>query len=460
MFKSLKRHSYDSKQYLRIVLPITLIFSPTFAAAQQASSTTFNYELRMTGSRYTPNQANRPNQAVLEVPATQTVYLDAHGQYEIETSTIYPGGIEFNFQIKGNREGNATIDKLLWRNGIEIERGNATIAAQTYADLLLLAPTQLWRQAKQVRSLSAPPETDSGFEFKAFEDTAGRPVSVTIRRKDQTILAARVANALYEYTPISDSHWSVKVTNNGALNARWEIDQSEVTPREISLDFGSNYQEKKPRGDLRLEKIAEGVMRINGAPSNYHSHFIVGAKGIVAFDAPAATAETAKARSLLEQEFGRKPFTHIVLSHTHRDHIAGITSYSSENTTVLTGTEGRTALERQFGKTLTSPIVEVSQHQIIDLGNRRIQIFAMPSEHASEMLIAYDETSGIVFQGDLFTLAEHGPVPVGFDVNQELFDFISRHNLKVKAIVGVHGRISTMDELVESLRKREKSSEK
>ena len=72
----------------------------------------------------------------------------------------------------------------------------------------------------------------------------------------------------------------------------------------------------------------------------------------------------------------------IVLSHTHRDHIAGITSYSSENTTVLTGTEGRTALERQFGKTLTSPIVEVSQHQIIDLGNRRIQIFAMPSDHA------------------------------------------------------------------------------
>ena len=103
-------------------------------------------------------------------------------------------------------------------------------------------------------------------------------MSVTIRRKDQTILAARVANALYEYTPISDSHWSVKVTNNGALNARWKLINTEVTPREISLDFGSNYQEKKPRGDLRLEKSLRALAWINGAPSNYHSHFIVGAK--------------------------------------------------------------------------------------------------------------------------------------------------------------------------------------
>lgn len=67
------------------------------------------------------------------------------------------------------------------------------------------------------------------------------------------------------------------------------------------------------------------------------------------------------------------------------------------------------------------------------------------------MLVAFGEEGGVLFQGDLFTLAERGSVATAFEVNQERLNLIPLKRWKVTATVGVHGRISNMQELQRSL---------
>ena len=69
------------------------------------------------------------------------------------------------------------------------------------------------------------------------------------------------------------------------------------------------------------------------------------------------------------------------------------------------------------------------------------------------MLIAYDETSGIVFKVICSRLLNMVRYPWDSTSIRNYSILSAVTTLKVKAIVGVHGRISTMDELVESLRK-------
>lgn len=423
--------------------------------AQTMSPEIKHYELQMSGSRITPNQARRPVQASLEVPAQQTVYLSPTGAFEIRTDTEYPGGIRFNFHIKGNHEGMATVDTLFWRNGDEIERSDASVAKQTYADQVLLVPELLMSQAQNIREIESPANAYTDYLFKSFEDFIGRPVSVTIRRSDSKVMATRVGNALYEYdyegATRAPNQWAVRVSNNGATSAHWQIQSQAVRQREITLNFAAPYREKAARGALRIDTLAPSVYRVNGAPSNYHSHFVLGDHSMLAFDAPVSSTETALVRTMLENLIPQKTIEHIVLSHTHRDHIGGLLSYTRQNTKVYLGEGGQVAVQRQFGTGLDHQLVEIKSDQIIDLGNRRIHLASVHSSHAEEMLVAFDEQSGIVFQGDLFTLAEHGPVATAFEVNRELFDLIKARGWSVTAIVGVHGRVSNMDELQQSL---------
>ncbi|WMW79867.1 hypothetical protein RF679_14605 [Undibacterium cyanobacteriorum] len=409
----------------------------------------------MIGSRITPNQARQPVQASLEVPAHQTVYLSPTGAFEIRTDTEYPGGIRFNFHIKGNHEGMATVDTLFWRNGDEIERSDASVAKQTYADQVLLVPELLMSQAQNVRDIESPADAHTDYIFKGFEDFIGRPVSVTIRRGDSKVMAARLGSTLYVYdyeaATRTPNQWNVHVSNNGATSAHWQIQSQAVRQREITLDFAAPYREKAARGDLRIDTLAPGVYRVNGAPSNYHSHFVLGDHSMLAFDAPVSSTETALIRTKLENLIPQKAIEHVVLSHTHRDHIAGLLSYTKQNAKVYLGKGGQVAVQRQFGSSLDQQLVEIKGDQIIDLGNRRIHLASVHSRHAEEMLVAFDEQSGIVFQGDLLTLAEHGPVATAFEVNQELFDLIKARAWSVTAIVGVHGRVSNMEELKQSL---------
>ena len=198
---------------------------------------------------------------------------------------------------------------------------------------------------------------------------------------------------------------------------------------------------------MRVENLAAGVFRINGSASGYHMHFVVGEQSIAVFDVPFFPNEIAQIKKLIETTAPNKAISHIVFSHTHRDHIGGGSQLAQETTKIWVGKDAKQAIQRQLGDKLNAISTELSIEQNIDLGGRIIRIIPAPSSHASDMLIAYDAQSNTLFQGDFFMMPEVGPAPVGFPVNRELQEKITQLAIQPERIVSVHGRVGTIQEL-------------
>jgi glyoxylase-like metal-dependent hydrolase (beta-lactamase superfamily II) len=75
---------------------------------------------------------------------------------------------------------------------------------------------------------------------------------------------------------------------------------------------------------LRATSLGHGAYRIDGAPSGYHTGFVVGTNAVAIFDAPISPAEAQRVRAVIERTAPGRRITHVVASHTHRDHIAGL----------------------------------------------------------------------------------------------------------------------------------------
>ncbi|MGH8235532.1 MAG: GDSL-type esterase/lipase family protein, partial [Steroidobacteraceae bacterium] len=150
---------------------------------------------------------------------------------------------------------------------------------------------------------------------------------------------------------------------------------------------------------------------------------------------------------------GRR-IAHVVASHTHFDHIAGLPAHLEAGTTVLTGKGGGSALRRQFASLPDSAIEEVAAPRTLDLGGATVVIYPLASSHAAEMLVSYAPASHTVFQGDLFYLPEAGVTPATFEGGEELSRLIADHHLDVVDIVGVHGRSGRLADLAEGVKLR------
>lgn len=428
------------------------------ASSLHAATLPTAVELDMRGIRYTVNQSRDPAEGIYEVPAMQTVLLTSDGNYRLSTDTRYPGNINFRFLEVGGRDGSATVDLLKWRNGTEIQHEDAATSRGNYADLLFLAPALLLNLSTQRVSGG---EAAGGFRNESLRDPANRPATIIFDARSGDIVRARSAQLNYEYSGYAKrdgmrqpSH--ITVSKGDRVIARWDVNAKATTPGANAFELPSGYVETQAKGSLRATRIAEDTYRVDGAESGYHTGFVVGGQGIAVFDAPIGTEEAAKVRALIEQTAPGRKISHIVLSHGHRDHIAGLPAYlQQEGMEVLVGRGGKQALQRQLGEGVAVRAKEVLAGSVIDLGGRTVRIMPLSSTHANDMLVAYDANSRTIFQGDLFYLPEIGPVPAAFEGSVELNDLIARDHLRVERLVGVHGRSGTYEDLLASIALRE-----
>lgn len=85
----------------------------------------------------------------------------------------------------------------------------------------------------------------------------------------------------------------------------------------VTLPFPASAQEREARA---IEEVANGLYRWTSG--NYHSVFLVHAKGIVVGD-PLNREAAAWLKSELVRRFPDKPVTHVLYSHNHSDHAYG-----------------------------------------------------------------------------------------------------------------------------------------
>lgn len=412
-------------------------------------------QLSVKGFSYTRNQAANPQQDFAEVASSKMIWLTPQGRFKQITSALYPGEIEFRYLWLGDVQGASIVDLLGWRDGTQLARIDDKTAQIEYANFMFLSPVLIGQTAKHRALMVTPAELQAQFQFESFEDSAGRPATMVVHKASGEILSARSVDLVYEYA--SQAHTTI-VKRGDQVIAKWNDVQ--VTPvahiDEHEWQIPSGFQEGASVGTLRVTRLAPDTYRIDGSRSDYRTHFIVGEKSVVLFDVPRFPDEFAQVKALIERTAQAKKLTHIVLSHTHGDHIAGIPHYLSDDVQILTGRGGAASIRRQFDAKTASKVQELNAATTIDLGGRMVQIFPAPSSHAQEMLLAYDSLSGILFQGDFFMMPDQGPAPCGFPVNQELHDYLQALQIKPLSIVSVHGRLANHEELEQTVRLRQK----
>jgi hypothetical protein len=75
-----------------------------------------------------------------------------------------------------------------------------------------------------------------------------------------------------------------------------------------------------------------------------------------------------------------------------------------------------------------------------------------PSPHADEMIVVYLPQHKILFQSDLFFMANGGTVTPAQDLTIHFAEQIQKLNLNAAKIAGGHGRVATIEELTSRLK--------
>lgn len=414
-----------------------------------------SWHLQVQGQRFVAGQSADPHQALQAVQIQDQLWINGAGDYLTLTHSEWPGGIIFEYRQFATSQGGARVDLPKWRDGVFVTRSTAEKARLDYVDQSYLLPSLLQAQ------LSLLDESATASQVRRQrhgKDAAGRAVTAEFNEVGQ-LLAIEHAQARYDYLGYSEPQIdsqpaSIQIRRSKVLVADLKVTrQVEELPADFAV-IPAGYVDKPSAKPLRATHLAPGVYRVDGSPSGYHTGFVVGKAGIAVFDAPIDEQEAATIKALIQRTAPGLPIRHLVLSHSHRDHVGGTLAMVDANTQIWVGAGGAAALQRLYGDKLSQRVAQVSAVTALSLGDRTIALWPLHSSHAQDMVVAADPQTGTVFQGDLFYLPEVGPIPPAFPLTDELLRVLHKELPAWQRMIGVHGRTATPADVQTSLQLR------
>jgi glyoxylase-like metal-dependent hydrolase (beta-lactamase superfamily II) len=212
-----------------------------------------------------------------------------------------------------------------------------------------------------------------------------------------------------------------------------------------------------PAPNVVVEEVAPGVWLLAG--QSHHSALIEFADHLKLIEAPQSEARTlaviAKARELRPS----KPLTHVVNTHHHFDHSAGIRAAVSEGLTIVThqanapyfleAAKRSHALQPDALAKNPKPVkVETVGDGVVykDEAMTMTLYHVEGSGHGDAILMAYLPRERLVLEVDVYT---PGGAVQPYAAN--FLENIRKRNLRVDRIVPLHGRIATYEELVNTV---------
>jgi glyoxylase-like metal-dependent hydrolase (beta-lactamase superfamily II) len=202
---------------------------------------------------------------------------------------------------------------------------------------------------------------------------------------------------------------------------------------------------------VEATETGPGVFFLTGGSHN--SMAVEQASGVVIFDAPNNPERGEAILDWVETQFPGKPVTHVVVSHFHGDHTAGLRAFVAAGATVVVG-EGSAAHYREiFSRPRTilpdtleaSPtaahIVEVPAGGAVTLADATnpVDVHSVYSWHAYDFLVPYLPDDEAVFIVDVYSPGL-GVNALSAQVFQEIDTTLG---LTVSNVYGGHGGTTT-----------------
>jgi len=231
------------------------------------------------------------------------------------------------------------------------------------------------------------------------------------------------------------------------------------------LVFALTYVYAKDNGNitynLSAEQIAPDTYLVEGATEHFNSvnggnihnsAFFITTKGVVVIDTGPSARYGEEFRKLI-QSITNEPITQVYLTHHHPDHILGNQAFkeipiAARATTIhATREHGDGFTDAMYfilgiwmkGTELIVPTQSV-EDGTVDFGNHQIQLIGLEG-HTEGDLVIFDETTGVLFTGDLVF---HNRAPATSQANlPNWLESLSRlDDLPMRVLVPGHGPIT------------------
>jgi glyoxylase-like metal-dependent hydrolase (beta-lactamase superfamily II) len=212
-----------------------------------------------------------------------------------------------------------------------------------------------------------------------------------------------------------------------------------------------------PQVTVSAEVIAPGVWLLGG--QSHHSALVEFSDHLLLIEAPQSEARTLAVIAKAREVVPGKPLTHLLSSHFHFDHSAGLRAAVAAGLTVITH-EANTAYyqeaaerphTRQPDTLARSPrpitLEGVGDSRVLEDSTRRVELYHITGNpHGDTLLMAYLPRERVLIEADAFS-----PGGTLHPYAANLLDQIRARKLRVDRIVPLHGPVVPLAELVKAV---------
>jgi len=217
-----------------------------------------------------------------------------------------------------------------------------------------------------------------------------------------------------------------------------------------------------------VRKLAENVWLLQALPGGNRVMFIAFRDYVMVLEAPTPQFAADSVLEAVKRTVPGKPVRYVAFSHHHDDHGGGLRPYVAQGVTIVTTPETRRFVETVasakhvmrpdvLSRSPRAPVIETfTKKRVFTDGEMTVELHDIgPTSHVNEIVMAYLPKERLVFQGDLIILPPRGDVAPANALTAEFAQALEKLKLDVETIVGVHGRVGTLDDLKQAVAKRQ-----
>jgi glyoxylase-like metal-dependent hydrolase (beta-lactamase superfamily II) len=442
-----------------------------------------NFTIRHEGHTVHRHQSRRADAPYERTPLSGTLIVDARrGRFYHDNKGHYPGGFNWHWGLMTNGKEAARVTFLE-------RRINSTqaIPPQALRGRLRWLPHNLLISAHersvQLRSLGRANFEKRPHDVLTYANEDGQQLTIYLDARTHLVSKFELLTGDPYF---GDSVQEIIFPGHRA-DGKFQVPTARITRLMgevveelpfVEVAFNKTYgdeQFKAPAGfaappaaapveNPPSSKLAENVYMIRGGGYNV---LAVGFKDqVMVVETPGNDQTSREVIARVKELMPGKPIKYAAVTHHHDDHAGGVRTYIAEGATIIT-TPGlrsffeRVAAARNFTfnpDTLTrSPrplSLETLQNgkRVFTDGAQTVELYDIGSgPHMEEMIVAYLPKEKIIFQGDLLNRPDDGRVTPGNATTAHFADWLKKSGLAVERIVGVHGPVSTPDDLHKSV---------
>jgi glyoxylase-like metal-dependent hydrolase (beta-lactamase superfamily II) len=243
-----------------------------------------------------------------------------------------------------------------------------------------------------------------------------------------------------------------------------DIEVTDVKPNvAVSIEVPANIRTAAaPPAMPQAEKISDGLWMVQGAVK---SVAIEMKDHLVVVEAPETEARSIAVMDALKRAIPSKPIKYLINTHHHFDHSGGLRTYVAEGVTIVTHQSNigffeniwrnpHTISPDRLAKSPRAPVFEgVTGSRLMSDGTREVDIYHYGGNmHNPGMLMVYLPRERTLIEADSWSSpAMVGDYPGAVANLVHFYESVERLNLDVDQVVPIHGRLTTWDEIRQSV---------